>query len=436
MTSLPYRICHFSTTDYGGGAARATWELHHLFKENGYASSMLVAKKSTHESDINEFKIVPVRNLSPSRFLSRVWTKCFLKPHKQKAKRFFTFNNSFAPDRDWGHLDKQQADIHILHWVNSFLDPRMIAELYRKTRVPLLWVLMDCEPFTGGCHYPLECGKFKKECGNCYQLLNGYQSDISAKNMREKMRCLAELPIVMVAPTVWLEQQILQSKIFHDHRVVRIPLPITSPYFYPLEKQTARQVLKIDKDACLLFVGAHNLDEPRKGIDLLLAALQELENRLKTTADFSRRSLKIQILVAGVNSASLLENLPFPVRHMGYIQDTVTLALAYQAADIFICPSRQDGGPMMLSQAMLCGTSVVAFPTGIAPELIVSGITGRLAETVDAAALARAIFDCLGDDLEKMGKTASTVARIHHDPRKIADAYRELFDELIDGSRE
>jgi D-inositol-3-phosphate glycosyltransferase len=70
------------------------------------------------------------------------------------------------------------------------------------------------------------------------------------------------------------------------------------------------------------------------------------------------------------------------------------LARAYQAADFFVSPSTNETGPMMAGEAMACGRPLIAYPIGIAPDLVVPGLNGTLVEPVgDVAALALAIRD-------------------------------------------
>ena len=68
------------------------------------------------------------------------------------------------------------------------------------------------------------------------------------------------------------------------------------------------------------------------------------------------------------------------------------LARAYQAADFFVSPSTNETGPMMAGEAMACGRPLIAYPIGIAPDLIEQGRNGTLVEPVgDVAALAAAL---------------------------------------------
>jgi glycosyltransferase involved in cell wall biosynthesis len=60
------------------------------------------------------------------------------------------------------------------------------------------------------------------------------------------------------------------------------------------------------------------------------------------------------------------------------------LPQAYAAADVFACPSVEDSGPMMINEAMMSGTPVVAFRMGVAEDLIEDSAGGIIASLGDA----------------------------------------------------
>src|SRR5262249_49191536 len=66
----------------------------------------------------------------------------------------------------------------------------------------------------------------------------------------------------------------------------------------------------------------------------------------------------------------------------------------YQAADLFILPSRSEGVPTVLLEAAACGTPWTATSVGGIPEIACFG-TNRLVPPDDAAALAEAIAAAL-----------------------------------------
>lgn len=76
------------------------------------------------------------------------------------------------------------------------------------------------------------------------------------------------------------------------------------------------------------------------------------------------------------------------VRFVGYRRDVPDLLAG---ADLLLLPSRWEGMPYVVLEAMAAGRAVVATPVDGARELVEEGRTGWLAERIDAAAIAEAL---------------------------------------------
>lgn len=146
--------------------------------------------------------------------------------------------------------------------------------------------------------------------------------------------------------------------------------------------------------------------EPEKGFDLLLEAFARL------AADFPDWDLEIH--GDGSQLESLRElchrrGLNERVRWPGW---TRPIWPALRAADLFVLPSRYEGFPSALLEAMAVGLPCVATDCPSGPRAIIRhSLDGILVAPDNPAALATAMGRCMGDENERrrLGEQARTV---------------------------
>jgi glycosyltransferase involved in cell wall biosynthesis len=171
----------------------------------------------------------------------------------------------------------------------------------------------------------------------------------------------------------------------------------------------------------VMFIG-QSLEFYRKGMDLLVAALNELPEAVGLVS------------VGGGNLTSKLAHRHFPI---GRIDDAERLSLAYSAADVFVCPTREDNLPNVVLEAMACGIPVVGFEVGGLPDMVRHGMTGLLAPPEDVGALARSLQSLLSDDTlrNRIGGECRKVAVSEYRMELQAERYQRLYEELIAAAR-
>ena len=166
----------------------------------------------------------------------------------------------------------------------------------------------------------------------------------------------------------------------------------------------------------------------RKGFDLLVDAWRpvarahpEWRLRIYGTGE-SAGDLTARIDRAGLTGTVTLE---------GFEPD---LARRLDEASLFVLPSRREGMPMVLIEAMAAGLPVVAFdcPTGPA-ELLEGGRAGVLVPAGDTAALSDGILRVVSDEHERRRLADAAAVRARDfDPEETAARWESLFAELAD----
>ena len=394
------RFLHYSTYDIRGGAAMAAYKTHDFLRRAGHTSHMAVAHKHSHDKDVIE---APVSSCHYRICKLSRWLR-YLKFPRQRT-RCHTFNLDYKlPYRsaDLCPIDASEVDVICLGWITNFLSVRSIRSICDHYRKPVLWAFMDDEPITGGCHYTLDCARYEQSCGNCPELVPGRENDRSRVVWKRKHKLLSGMPIAFWVGHKEAQEKIRRSSLFSEHRTVILNPGFDESVLRPIDKRIARDLLHIPVDAKVIFFGATMLDEKRKGIDLLLEALESLHSRMG--ADASR----VFVAFAGIGGEDIGSRIRFRNKWLGLLGDQLSLALAYQAADIYVCPSIADAGPMMVPEAMLCGVPVVAFAQGHAKELVDTMNTGVLCEEISVEALAHGLLTALqSDKLAEMGEESA-----------------------------
>ena len=122
------------------------------------------------------------------------------------------------------------------------------------------------------------------------------------------------------------------------------------------------------------------------------------------------------------------------VRFAGYLSNPFE---ALKQFDLFVLPSRTEGCPIVILEAMAMGLPVVATRVGGNPELVADGESGLLVPPNDPKAMADAILKILtgGDLARKMGETGRVHALECFHPsvfvRHLEDLYIRLYEQKM-----
>lgn len=417
-------ICLLSTSDGRYGGFAAAYRLHQAFRREGLNSKAVVAFKQTDDPDV--IQINPLRY-----FANRMLGKAAGALSVKKTDPNYYFDRHTAVLQSVAGIKRRlpfKPDILLVNYVKDFLTLGQLSRLSRALDAPLVVRLLDMGTFTGGCHYSWDCGGYRTECGRCPALYSNKLNDRANRIFRDKLDAVTGTDLTVVTPTAWLSEKVAEAALFRGKRVEKILLSVDSEIFKPIEKAAARRFLGLPQDGSVIFFGAKSLDEKRKGLKYLLDALAGLA--ASKTLDLTR----IMVVSAGDMRASAeIGKIGLKHRHLATLRDDEALAAAYQSADVFVCPSIQDAGPMMINEAIMCGTPTVAFDMGVARDLVLTGETGYRAELGDSEDLARGIERLLtlpADGKRRMGRQCRELGLKLCAPKVEVQAFERLFESL------
>lgn len=166
-----------------------------------------------------------------------------------------------------------------------------------------------------------------------------------------------------------------------------------------------------------------------KGFDTLLEAVrilreQDAHIRVTIAGDGPRRHELLQFVEAA--------NLEQYVSLIGYVRDTQAL---YEAADLFVIPSRTEGLPLVLLEAMIARVPVIATDVGDISQVLAGGRYGRLLRKPDARVLADAILDFSSNRLQVIEETVDKARQNvieAYSAEMMAKRYVEVYRSCID----
>lgn len=197
-------------------------------------------------------------------------------------------------------------------------------------------------------------------------------------------------------------------------------------WFRSMTKAEARQRLGWPNDEPILFT-VRQL-RWRYGIDTAIEAIAPLA-----------KAGRCRFLIAGSGEESgRLEELvrrhgaEEKVRLLGRISDE-NLRLAYQAADVFILPTRAlECFGLIILEALACGLPVIGTAVGAIPENLQPILPDWLVPGDDPAALRRTVEDVLANRLQAPPASA-LVDYVHRrfGESQIVDRYEQLFEAAI-----
>lgn len=228
-----------------------------------------------------------------------------------------------------------------------------------------------------------------------------------------------------------MEEFVLETGMAPE-KVHRIPIGIdveTFPLRSPAGVASARSLFELPESA--FVVGSFQKDgvgwgeglEPKliKGPDVLLAVAERLKDRIP----------EVVFLLTGPSRGFVkagLERLGIPYRHV-LLRDVDAVARAYEAIDVCIVASRDEGGPRAVLEAMATGVPLVTTRVGQAADLVRHRENGWIVDSEDVEGLVLwTVHVAESDELERVLAAGRETAEANSYP-----ALRPRWRALLNG---
>lgn len=389
------KIVIISQSD-SGGAGIAALRLHKALLAEGIDSYFLCFNRRSTDKNVIEIK---------KKIAFKVVEHLPIPIFNNKYRRIAPLINtdyecaSFPESIDYltNHPLVQEADVINLHWIGSNLSYKYF---FRKVKKPIVWTLHDMNPFLGCAHYLCDVMNFPK-----------WRTIEDNIRLKKENWIHQNKNIIVVNLCKWMKEYASNSAAFHKYPQYIIRNSVDVTIFHVYSKYAVRELLGIPQKEKVLMFASQYIGNYRKGFDILLEAIEKLNN--------------CTLLVVGILSEKIKTQCN--VRIIGNVHDEHYMALLYACADAFVLPSREDNLPNTMVESLCCGTPVIAMCNGGMVDIIRNGKNGYVTEDVNADSFRRAIEMFLASGVSEDPDSISKSAYELFSPSVQANAYLEIY---------
>lgn len=307
-----------------------------------------------------------------SKLIHYLWVflrfgKIFKRVNVERGYEYFPEYIGISASRILKKCKGFVPDVIYVNWVKGFVNYKTLRELHKLTGAYIYIVMLDHTPMTGGCHYPVNCDEYTKQCRDC-KAVNA--SGVSSFTLKSNVSALKNVPYSIIGTPSDIDLA-KKSTIFKDAKYVS---GVTVPTVEVFTKSESRKEFGIPDDAFVIILGAFAIDNFRKGFIFAKEAI----------STFTKTKSGIVILALGnIKEQDLFKDINAQVITPGYVSFS-KMCMAYCASDCYLSTTLADSGPMMVNYAFALGIPTISFRVGIANTLIQHGINGYFADYMNS----------------------------------------------------
>jgi len=389
-------VLMISHNNYGGGASRAASRLQMCLLENMSQVEFLVAKKLGSDHSVKEIiflrKILCFVFSRVDRFICKI-----VEPRNLEWKSAAYFGAITARS-----INKSVFSVVNLHWIGHGL---ISLRQLNKIKKPIIWTLHDEWIINSFSHYTdISTSEY-----------SGIRSFLRKQRLNKKIDFIMKDNVSLICLNTELAK-ILQFKFpLKADKIFYIPNPVDLSVFYPDNNSFNHQIITHNENNPLvLFLGG--VSDKRKGWDLLIEAIK-INNDTFTLG------------VIGDVSKQKYGNINIePIKQ---INNNDILREYYSKAHLVLVPSRAEQLPQVATEALSCGTPVVAFKVGGLPDIIVNGKNGMLVEPFKINEFSEAISYFVNMPKIENTKNCRNFAEQNFSFKIISKKYSDIFQNCL-----
>lgn len=208
-------------------------------------------------------------------------------------------------------------------------------------------------------------------------------------------------------------------------KIVIIPTSVDTRVFKPMDGSQQREKLGIStNNKIILYIGRI---EPPKRIKEIIEAFKIISEENKNYKLFLvGDGIQLSEMKELTNKMKMTESVLF----LG-VRKKRELPAIYNAANISILYSGNEGSPLSVKESLACGIPVVANDVGDISEIIKDGVNGYVVRQETTAELAKFILECINKSYYMKEACIKSITNFTSD--KVNKKVIELYKEVING---
>jgi glycosyltransferase involved in cell wall biosynthesis len=382
------RVLTLSDLQNTGGASVACNRIANALNNSGVAISYTYSdgfESSSHKPLLLGRKYQVLSTLFSSKLPNFIFENLRFKEFQKQLRSLLRANQ---PDIINAH------NLHSADWPISLI--RTCLDY-----APVVWTLHDCWSFLGSfypSHSPAPSAKLKDGIDRFWNSL---------------MCNPAKYKLCATTPSIWMKKQ-AEASYWKQYQVDCIHNPIPDSFFLPKDRLACKRALDLKEEKTTILCIAGNLKEERKGGMILNSILSE---EWGSDAEFL-------LIGNGDSHHTYSEN----VKSLGFLNDEISLQMAYNAADLVLHPAPVDNLPNTVAESLSCGTPVLAFDSGGLPEIVIPRKSGWLVPPGDQAGMISTLRSVLDTkSYSALRSSCRSTASEKFQSSKIGKEYQDLF---------
>lgn len=413
MNNIKPNILIISSADPLKGPGVLASDFYNAYKQFGYDVDVLTKFRCEKYPEFlyvyKDIKVPSKATILLKYVLNKF--KLFLFPKKRQVNsHYFFYREEEKPPVEikkiLRQINKKYDIVQIVFW-QGLLSFATVQAIYRKLNCLFYFSCVDYSPMSGGCHFVGDCERYKEGCGCCPAYESHDPYDFTWRNVNFRKKVYDEIDPIVTGNQYMFQFYDRSVLLKNRKRVLAYPI-IDTTIFKPYPKDSLRRQFEIpEQKKFILLFGCQGITDERKGIKYLIEGVNKFSHKL--TKNERRQVLlmsvgkdfeKIRPLFMGLDTLNL-----------GYVSKE-ELPTLYSLADVFLCSSVNDAGPMMVDQAICCGTPVVGFEMGACLDAVKDKGTGYCAKLKDTEDFADGIFSLYKLTDEQREKISDTCVKL------------------------